>query len=161
MITCSSIIAPIRAFAITQAFQQSPFASFPVLFLRFVDVVVWLMHIATKLASSNWTARKEYSPQGQSTDSFFKKNNIPSERTKNSATAKSSTTGLSTRPIVVAATRFRPLSESHPRHCRNTFPDDEDHNDHDVDTPSVGSAFFWLTTQSMEASCGKLRVVCG
>ena len=32
-------------------------------FLRLVGVVVWLMHIATKMASSHWSARKEHSPQ--------------------------------------------------------------------------------------------------
>ena len=32
------------------------------------------------------------------------------------------------------------MSESHPRHCRNTFADDDDYNDHDVGTPS-----FWLS----------------
>ena len=60
-------------------------------------------------------------------------------------------------PIAVAATRFRPLSESHPRHCRNTFPDDDrdDHyNDHDVDTPSVGSASFVCPCKAWELLVG-------
>ena len=38
---------------------------------------------------------------------------------------------------------------------------DDDVHDHDVDTPSVDSAFFCLSTQSMEASYGKVRVSCG
>ena len=69
--------------------------------LRLVGVVVWLMHIVTKMASSCRSARKEYSPQGNSQaqrqrqNRSFKKSNIPSKRIKNSATAKSSTTGLS------------------------------------------------------------------
>ena len=107
------------------------------------------MHIATKMASSHWSARKEYSPQGnsqaprQAQNKSCTMSNIPSKRTTNSATAKSSTTGLSTRPIAVAATRFRPLSESHPRHCRNTFADDDDYNDHDVGTPSLWLSLFF------------------
>ena len=72
-----------------------------------------------KKASSWWRARKEYSPQGysqaqrQTQNKSCKKINISSKRTSYSATTKSSTSGLSTRPIAVAATRFRPLSESH------------------------------------------------
>ena len=125
------MFAPIRAFASTHAFQQSPFASFPVLLCA--SWMLWFghMHMATKMASSIWSARKEYSPQGssqaprQTQNKSCKKSNISSKRTIDSATAKSSTTGLSARPIAVATTRFLPLSESHPRHCRNTFPDDE------------------------------------
>ena len=105
------------------------------------------------MASSCRSAREEYSPQGNSQTHRQRQNkpcknsNIPSKRTIFSATPKSSTTGLSTRPIAVAATRFRPFSEPHPRHCRNTFPDDDDYNDHDVDTPSL-----WLSP-----FCGCLR----
>ena len=56
-------------------------------------------------------------------------------------------------------------ARTNPVWFQNTFPDettDDDHHDHDVDTPSVGSAFFCcVSSQSMEASGGTLRVSCG
>ena len=60
---------------------------------------------------------EEYAPQGhaqaqrQTYNTACKKSNIPSKITEGSATMKSSTARLSTRPIAVAATRFRPVSE--------------------------------------------------
>ena len=60
------------------------------------------------------------SPQGnsqaqrQTQHKSWNKHHIPGKRTTHSPTTNSSTAGLSTRPIAVAATRFRPLSEQHP-----------------------------------------------
>ena len=34
--------------------------------VRLVGFLVWLMHVAIEMASSIWSARKEYSPQGSS-----------------------------------------------------------------------------------------------
>ena len=108
--------------------------------LRLVGVVVW----AHAHCNNSGLLSLERSKAQRQTQKKCNMNNIFSKRAIDSATAKSSTTGLSRRPIVVAATRFRPLSESRPRHCRNTFPDDDDFYDHDVDTPSVWLSFFFV-----------------
>ena len=164
--TCSSMFAPIRAFAITPAFWQPPLppsqsCSAPrgccglahahcekngLLFLERSQGIFPPWTPLTGPLARNIRCKETGKPSDKHINKPFKKSNIPSKRTIDSTTAKSSTTGLSTRPIAVAATRFRPLSESRPPHCRNTFPDDETTTmlfyDHGVDTPSVGSAFF-------------------
>ena len=135
--------------------------------LRLVGVVVWLMHIATEMASPCWTARKEFAARklaspATNTNKSFKKSNIPSKRTVCSGTPKSSATGLSTRSIADAATRFRPLPEPHPAHCRNTFPDGETTTMIITITMSIRHPLaqpFCLSTQSIEAPCGKLTLL--
>ena len=126
------------------------------------------MHIANKMASSCsersqgiFTARKLASPVTKTKQTLQDEQYPQQENYMFCNTEKfvSANLRLSTRPIAVAATRFC-LGHIH-SHCRNTLPDDDDYNDHDVNAPSVWLSLFWLTSQSMEASCGQLHVSCG
>ena len=111
------------------------------------------MHIATKMASSYWSARKECSPQGNS-QAQRQTHNISCKQKQYSQqeilqTAKSSTTALSTRPFAVAVTRFRRLSEPHPTH--------------DVDTPSSWLSFFVCLRKAwthLVGNCALLVWIC-
>ena len=119
-----------------------------------------------------------------------KRSNISSKRTTCSATANSSTAVLSTRPFAVAATRFHPLSEPRPatktsyeRMTATVFPTPPSAERPQSNRNRKNQVWFQNTTtmiititlsichplaqlfctsnQSMEGSCGQLRVSCG
>ena len=100
-------------------------ASFAVLFCA--SWVLWFGSCTLRLKwlpltgalERNIHRKETRKPSDKHKNKSFKKSHFPRKRIIGSVTAKNLTTGLSTRPIAVAAARFRPLSESQPAHCRH------------------------------------------
>ena len=96
-------------------------------FLRLVGVVVWLMHTATKMSSSYWSARKEYSPQEISQAQRQRQKKILQEKQhshqENQRFCNSEKFYCGTVDKAHCCcrdtTRFRPWSEQHSLHCRH------------------------------------------
>ena len=89
------------------------------------------MHNATKMASSCWTARKDFSPQGnwqaqrQTQKQFFQEEQYSQQKNHRFCNSEKVDCGTVDKDNCSCRDMFRPLSEPHPAHCRNTFPDDE------------------------------------
>ena len=98
--------------------------------LRLVDVVVWHMHVATKMASTCWTAGKEYSSQGnwqaqrQTQKQFFQEEQYFQQENRRFCNSEKFDNGTVDKDNCCCRDMFPPLSEPHPAHCRNTFSDD-------------------------------------